>query len=1183
MMRVLLVTALLSLPWVFSVATTHGWVVRVGALFNVYDEQGYPDFDQVQALSAFVLGIHEVNANLSVIGENMQLEWVVPDGSTERGYGFHGAVHQAEFLSSGTTWPDLTSATPTSFIGQYASSPKYVATEQSAGIIADEEILGVDVVVGGMPNLETITHDMMFGERKLIQLHTSANDTRFGSGETFPYKIQTNTIESFQGMVLQHILCSPMFSQNRNTSRIVIFFSPNDYGTKALIETQDETYCEIEVLAEIPVRDAPQDYSSLLEQLIETDVSPSIFVFHTNALTASQIIAQGTALGLFGSEQQLWGPAGVTVPLLVNNNQTGAAEDHEHEEHDVSEHEIPEYVTNEQIAQSMKGYLGIRYAPSYGLRGRALGGTEKGTRFVSSFKTIDPAAVSTSKVHCDVKDSLGSYVFRSGGSSTGACVFDTAIIQVTALSVQKTITFTNLQGTLRDGMFISWMTGTGSSAESSGTSTRISCDSSQVCTVPSGVTFSTLPVIVTGAFHISAALAGSVSGNALTISKRFSGSVKNGTILLGGSSSMQLTAGTTVSSCSSSTICTLSTSATSPSGQIYIVGVFSFMMFTESDGRGIYPYAPHAYDAIYSIGHAVRLLEESNRFTSNLATTTWDSDLLSSILMINVTHEGATGKIKYYEGMANFGGYAQGGREQGHTFTLWNFNYDGYLAGQSNDSVFNYVGTWQITTDLSGEYLSGGVSWCKDGAHNAYYADRGGYYSCATAQFNSRDGKIPSIVSPYHFDTPETSVIKIGGIFSNVDEDSGAVDSNQAQGLAAFLMACEDVNAAFGSKFKFRHAVVSGIGRKAAVEAAGYLVKDAFSGTGVDFVVSAGENVETMAALKMFEAYRTVQIHALAQDTLLGSGTDYPFKIQTVPIDSFQGMVLQSIMCQVYGYGKTSVWASSNEMGAKAAMESGDGTYCPIDKISSHTVKFDLGISEDGSGEYDLTAWDSEIDTALKGGARVFVIFLPAETTAGLLVRGFQRGLFKENTQIFTSAQGLTSVLAEKVLHITKSKDLTKQILKGAIAINFAPAFHWRYPAAFLGPNQPELGAHYSQAKQGRQFIDAFKLRQSTIGVLEAGSSGGIVTCNQDLDDSAKRFLWREQRQRNFSDPQIVCSGVDFSKFSHPNGADIWPYTAYVYDAVWSFAYAIDRLMSESMQCVEGPRCFDADEVRFFD
>lgn len=535
--------------------------------------------------------------------------------------------------------------------------------------------------------------------------------------------------------------------------------------------------------------------------------------------------------------------------------------------------------------------------------------------------------------------------------------------------------------------------------------------------------------------------------------------------------------------------------------------------------------------------------------------------------------------------MANFGGYAQGGREQGHTFTLWNFNYDGYLAGQNNDSVFNYVGTWQIKTDASGKYVSGGVSWCSDGPRNSYYADRGGYYSCAPVQFNSMDGNIPSIVSPYHFDTPETNVIKIGGIFSNVDEETGSVDANQAQGLAAFLMAVEDVNAAFGSKFKFRHAIVSGKGRRAAVEVASYLAREAFSGTGVDIVVSAAENIETMAALKMFEAYRVVQIHALAQDTLLGSGTDYPYKIQTVPIDSFQGMVLQSIMCHVYGYGKTSVWASFDEMGTKAAMESGDGTYCPIEKVSSHMVTFNLGISEIGtSGEYDLTAWDAEIDTAIEGGARVFVIFLPAETTAGLLVRGFQRGLFKENTQIFLSAQGLTSVLAEKVLQITQSKDLTKQILKGAIAIKFAPAFHWRYPADFLGPNQPKLGAYYSQAKQGRQFINSFKLRQSTIGVSKSGSSGGgagVVECNQDRDDSAKRFLWREQRRRNTSDPQIVCSGVDFARFTHPNGADIWPYTGYVYDAVWSFAYAIDQMMSESMQCIVGARCFDGDEVRF--
>ena len=1162
-------------------STTYEWVVRVGALFNVFDKEGFPDFDQVQALSAFIVGINEVNANETVIGKKMQLEWTMPDLTDPTdGHGFEGAARQAEYLASETTWPSLAATTPTYFIGKsYASSGvKYVATETSSIVVASRYMNGVDIVVGGMGNVETMTHDGIFGDRKLIQLHTLANDTRLGSGDDFPYKLGTTPVESYQGMVFQQIVCSSMFSQNFNASRIVIFFNPTDYGIKARMETQDGTYCGVEVLAQLVVQEAPRDYSAVIQQIIQLDVSPRFFIFHTNALTASQIIAQGSNLGLFGSDVQLFGPAGVTVPLLVTNNQTGSVVTGAGFFTFSSSKALKAVASKDQIARTMKGYLGVRYAPSYGLRGKSLGGTDKGTQFVQTFKEID-LTDTNNLIHCNTKDSLQHYVFRSGGVLNGACVFDSAFIKVTASSAGS-ITFDVIDGTLHDGMFISWMIG---SSTSSGTSTRVTCTQSYLsgsgsCTIPSGVTIPTVGASVNGAFYISTTFKATVSSSTLTVSKVFSGSLKAGMILVGGDpsdSSKRLTYQVKVTSCSTPTSCTLSAAQASLT-DIYIIGVFSFKMFIEPDGRSIYPYSPHAYDAIYSVGHGVRLLDKSNSFTSRISNT-WDSFLLSKLMMKNVSHEGASGYIHYFEGMADFGGYAQGNREQGHTFTVWNFNYDGFLAGQTNNSVFNYVGTWQIKTEEDGFFLSGGITFCGEGVTNTYYADRDGYYPCSPVQYNSHDGKIPSINSPYHYDTPPR-VIKIGGIFSNVNEDTGEVDLNQAQGLAAFLLAVKDVNTAFGSKFKFRHALASGVGFSSGVKAAEFLLNKAFTGTGVDIVVSAAGNDETEAALKMLEAEKVVQIHAFAQATELGSGAEFPHKVQTVAMDSFQGMVLQSILCQVYGYAKTSVWASSNEMGTKSTIESGDGTYCEITKITTHLVRFNTGLLEDGSG-YDLTEWDQEIDIALEGGARIFLIFMPPETTAGLLVRGFQRGLFKENTQIFLNSLGLTPLLAQKMEEITQNKDMVKKILKGAIAVKYAPAFHWRYPDSFLGPTQPVQDAYYNKAKQGHQFINAFRNLPSTAGTVDA--IGGGITCNQDRDDSSRSFLWREQGHRNFSS-QVVCSGVDFSNFTDPNGVDIWPYAAYVYDAVWSFAYAMDKLLDDSIQCTEGTRCLDGDKVSRF-
>jgi hypothetical protein len=189
------------------------------------------------------------------------------------------------------------------------------------------------------------------------------------------------------------------------------------------------------------------------------------------------------------------------------------------------------------------------------------------------------------------------------------------------------------------------------------------------------------------------------------------------------------------------------------------------------------------------------------------------------------------------------------------------------------------------------------------------------------------------------------------------------------------------------------------------------------------------------------------------------------------------------MMCDTYDYHKTAVFATNDDMGTKSSMESGDGTYCEISKLSTSTVRFDLGLSD---GKVDLTQWDSEIENALYGGARVFLLFMHPETAARLLVRGYDKGLFREGTQIFMSKVALTPVLTETVNNITMSKEKTKAVLKGIIGISFAPAFNWRYPAGFTRPNVPEQDPYNLMPKEAHEFIDAFKSLPSTAGTLDA-------------------------------------------------------------------------------------------------
>ena len=58
----------------------------------------------------------------------------------------------------------------------------------------------------------------------------------------------------------------------------------------------------------------------------------------------------------------------------------------------------------------------------------------------------------------------------------------------------------------------------------------------------------------------------------------------------------------------------------------------------------------------------------------------------------------------------------------------------------------------------------------------------------------------------------------------------------------------------------------------------------------VSGVVGSLDNFGTDTSNRYFNEFSIVQSHSFAMDTEFGIGTNYPFKVQTVPIDSFQGI-----------------------------------------------------------------------------------------------------------------------------------------------------------------------------------------------------------------------------------------------------------------------------------------------------
>jgi hypothetical protein len=64
--------------------------------------------------------------------------------------------------------------------------------------------------------------------------------------------------------------------------------------------------------------------------------------------------------------------------------------------------------------------------------------------------------------------------------------------------------------------------------------------------------------------------------------------------------------------------------------------------------------------------------------------------------MYNVSFNGATGYVKFYEGMPDFGYYGEGNREEGHHFRLLNFHPSVFEASGTGTDGLVTVGSWSV-------------------------------------------------------------------------------------------------------------------------------------------------------------------------------------------------------------------------------------------------------------------------------------------------------------------------------------------------------------------------------------------------------------------------------------------------------------------------------------------------------
>lgn len=408
----------------------------------------------------------------------------------------------------------------------------------------------------------------------------------------------------------------------------------------------------------------------------------------------------------------------------------------------------------------------------------------------------------------------------------------------------------------------------------------------------------------------------------------------------------------------------------------------------------------------------------------------------------------------------------------------------------------------------------------------------------------------------------KTTIVKLG-IYANIQNSNGSADSNAAQSLAGFLMAVDEINNNPTLLPTIRLNVVLGMGLNAfgGVIAAQEFLNSNFTfdrltgqriptssfinnnPIGVDFVVGAANDVETETSNMVLDNFLITQLHTVAQDSKFSLGRiRFGYKIQNVPVDSFAAQAWQEVVCNHFKWTKLAVLSTTDINGVKSSIEVAEGSYCQIDKMTVQS--FDIGTTD----------FSLYIENVKKLGAVTFAVFCPPTTAGMLLEQMYDSGLLAEGTQVFGSRDLLSPKVIAAFQHPPNPPaSRVKAIMRGILVLDYAPKY----------------ALHATTS--GQQFVKNFKLLPNTVAVTRAG-----LSCNSSAalrKDDAGRYMYRFPDRHG----RVVCAGLDYSTFDAA-GTNMYAYAAYAYDAVYSYAAAIQLVLdsnSKDKNALTGDNVYD--------
>ena len=389
--------------------------------------------------------------------------------------------------------------------------------------------------------------------------------------------------------------------------------------------------------------------------------------------------------------------------------------------------------------------------------------------------------------------------------------------------------------------------------------------------------------------------------------------------------------------------------------------------------------------------------------------------------------------------------------------------------------------------------------------------------------------------------------IFIGGLFNAFNVGTkGTILRNEkeCQHLAAFMLAIDEINDKHDGRFD---TIMNGTQVKISLNLGQDYVRtyppnSYFDGASSVYLGNARYSsmvglIETdnllpqaMSVSSTSNAFGLLSMLSTSKSSVFKDSSTYPMTLQISATSFSEALVLGKLLTRRYKYNKQAVFISGD-----------------ISNIDSFTGFISNAANVIGEfviipGQIDFTA---HIDKAKSCGATIFVLFMGGIEAGRLLEQGYNAGLFHEGTQVFTTS---TSNIVDMRSSFTANGLANEaNILRGLIST--AP-FPERY---FSTPN-------------GQSFITRFRNLPPTITIDPITKK---QICNKRTDGNRfVSYIYRATAVfgiKGVVNESLLCLGFQSFKDFNQNGSNIDPNILFSYDFVYSYALAVNAVISAKL------------------